>query len=254
MIEKRNIIVRNLNIRYLRSRDIGGKGVLLFLHGWGSCAEHFGSVLEKRGNFVAVDLPGFGGSEIPPVPWLLDDYVSFVKAFLGAVGVENPVIAGHSFGGSIGIRYCVQGNPCEKLILIGSAGIRKKSARKRTLFLAAKIFGSIFSVPGLRFLKDRLRKRFYTSVVGSDDYLTAGKMVDTYRNVIGEDLSEDMKRIVVPTTLIWGERDADTPLEDARIMERSVAGSELRVIPGAGHYVFLDDPVGFESVFLSVSR
>ena len=117
MLQGKNIIIGNLNIKYYRNVAIDKKNVLVFLHGWGSQAMHFQKTLEKCTNFVAVDLPGFGDSEIPTSAWSLDDYANFIRDFLKKMGIENPVLAGHSFGGSVAIKYCAQNHGAKKLIL-----------------------------------------------------------------------------------------------------------------------------------------
>jgi pimeloyl-ACP methyl ester carboxylesterase len=44
-----------------------------------------------------------------------------------------------------------------------------------------------------------------------------------------------LSRIAVPTLLIWGERDARSPLSVASQFERAIPDTKLVVIPGAGH-------------------
>ncbi|MFA5993918.1 MAG: alpha/beta hydrolase [Parcubacteria group bacterium] len=251
MLQKKNIIIQNLNIQYFQSEKIDKNNALVFLHGWGSCTMHFRKTLEKCENFIAVDLPGFGNSEISKTAWSLDDYASFIKEFLKKLNIENPIIAGHSFGGSIGIKYCSNKNKCKKLLLIGSAGIRrKKNAKKYGFFIVAKIFGILLSLPPLCNLKNIAKEHFYR-VIDSADYINAGALTETYRKVIREDLTNDLKKINVPTILIWGENDNDTPLRDGKLMQKLISNSRLFIVPNAKHYVFLDNEKKFDEIFLS---
>lgn len=250
MLEEKNIIIDSLRITYYQKGDLGQKNTLLFLHGWGSQALHFRKTLERCENTVAVDLPGFGKSDVPHTAWALSEYAQFLKVFLEKLHIQNPLIAGHSFGGSVAIKYTALGNPAQKLILIGSAGIRKPSPKKYGLFILAKMFGLLFSLPGIRGLKKSVRGWFYKKI-DSEDYLHAGKLTETYKKIISEDLTEDLKKIHVPTTLIWGEEDTETPLADGKLMQKLIDGSQLCIIPGAGHYVFLDNEQEFGKIFLS---
>lgn len=68
MLEKQ-IIINSLNITYFQSDNLKNDGVVVFLHGWGSRAVHLKSIFENLPNFVALDLPGFGGSDLPLMPW-----------------------------------------------------------------------------------------------------------------------------------------------------------------------------------------
>jgi pimeloyl-ACP methyl ester carboxylesterase len=65
--------------------------------------------------------------------------------------------------------------------------------------------------------------------------------------VVNEDLTPILPEITQQTLLIWGERDADVPLSAARIMFAKIKNSSLAVIPGAGHYAFVDRPDEFHS-------
>ncbi len=250
MLQKKNIIIRNLNIQYFQSENINKNNAVVFLHGWGSHAMHFQKTLEKCENFVAIDLPGFGNSEAPKTAWSLADYSLFISDFLQKLNIKNPIVAGHSFGGSIGIKYCSDKNKCKKLILIGSAGIRKKNIKKYGFFIAAKIFGILFSLPFLGNLKEIVRKRYYKAI-DSEDYINAGALTETYRKVINEDLTNNLEKISTPTILIWGKNDEDTPLEDGKLMNQLIKNSHLFIVSNAKHYVFLDNEKEFNEIFLS---
>jgi pimeloyl-ACP methyl ester carboxylesterase len=250
MLQKKNIIIQGLNIEYLQSENVDKSKTLLFLHGWGSRALHFDKILENCESWLAVDLPGFGGSEAPKTAWSLADYSAFIQDFLQKLGIEDPILAGHSFGGSIGIKYCASGNKCQKLILIGSAGIRRKSAKNYGLLVIAKILKIFFFLPFLRNFKESVRQYFYEKI-GSEDYLNAGILRETYKKIINEDLTKDLEKISVPTILIWGENDKSTPLADGRLMQSLIKNAKLLVIPKAGHFAFLDNKKEFGEIFLS---
>ena len=58
--------------------------------------------------------------------------------------------------------------------------------------------------------------------------------------IINEDLTELLKNIKVPTLLIWGENDTQTPIEDAKLMEKLIPDAGLVSIKDCTHYVFLE--------------
>jgi pimeloyl-ACP methyl ester carboxylesterase len=49
-----------------------------------------------------------------------------------------------------------------------------------------------------------------------------------------------MPRIKAPTLLVWGDSDEDTPVADARVMEKLIRGARLQVLKNAGHFSYLD--------------
>jgi pimeloyl-ACP methyl ester carboxylesterase len=59
------------------------------------------------------------------------------------------------------------------------------------------------------------------------------------------DQRDVLPSIAVPTLLLWGERDARSPLPIAHELRRAIPGSELVVIPGAGHVSNLEQPGPF---------
>jgi pimeloyl-ACP methyl ester carboxylesterase len=50
------------------------------------------------------------------------------------------------------------------------------------------------------------------------------------------DSVETLKTINVPTLLVTGDEDSLTGVKEAELMRQHIPGSQLRVIPKAGHY------------------
>jgi pimeloyl-ACP methyl ester carboxylesterase len=56
------------------------------------------------------------------------------------------------------------------------------------------------------------------------------------------DSTADLAGIDVPVLVLAGEEDVLTPPEGARAMAEAIPGSELVVVPGAGHLAPLEKP------------
>jgi pimeloyl-ACP methyl ester carboxylesterase len=246
-MREKQVIINGLNINYFQSEDLKKEEVVVFLHGWGSRAAHLKSVFENLPNFVALDLPGFGGSDLPLSPWGVSEFAIFLDSFLSKIEIKNPTLVGHSVGGSIIIKYLVEGGMAEKAILIASAGIRKRGPRIFFYKVIAKIFKVFFLLPGLSIFRDKIRKKFY-SAIDSKDYIEAGKMIESYKKIIRDDLTDDLQKVIIPTTLIWGEKDSITPLWQGELMREKIANSKLFVISDAGHFSFIDQPEKFREI------
>jgi abhydrolase domain-containing protein 14 len=54
--------------------------------------------------------------------------------------------------------------------------------------------------------------------------------------------SEQLDRIRVPCLILWGSKDAVSPLDDARLLHKKISGAELRIFDNAGHPCYLDQP------------
>ena len=80
----------------------------MLLHGWGDTAKGLTGLqtsLAQEYQVLAVDLPGFGGTQVPEGVWGLDNYAEFLKALLEKLGLPQPyAVIGHSNGGALAIR------------------------------------------------------------------------------------------------------------------------------------------------------
>ncbi|HKV81733.1 MAG TPA: alpha/beta fold hydrolase [Candidatus Sulfotelmatobacter sp.] len=56
------------------------------------------------------------------------------------------------------------------------------------------------------------------------------------------DSIETLKTIDVPTLLVTGDEDILTGINEAKLMHQNISGSQLRVIPKAGHYAPWEQP------------
>lgn len=228
-----------------------GKPVLL-LHGWGARAAAMRpvlDVLQADHAVYALDFPGFGQSALPPTPWGVGEYCRVVVELLEKHEVGRAAVIGHSFGGRVGIKLAAE-HPelVEKLVLVDSAGIRPApSARQRLLGPAVrggKVLLGALSRVGLGEPVERLARER----LGSADYRAAGPLRETFIRVVSEDLRPLLPRIKAPTLLIWGERDEETPVADARTMEREIPDAGLVILEGAGHFSYLDRPSDFSRI------
>ena len=64
---------------------------------------------------------------------------------------------------------------------------------------------------------------------------------------IRPDATEELASITVPTLVIVGEDDALAPPDVAQDMHERIRGSELAVLPHAGHLSNLENPEAFNA-------
>jgi len=239
------VVVDNLLINYLIEGKKSGKTILM-LHGWANdltIFQQIASKLAKHYRVLRLDLPGFGGSQIPSKAWKIIDYGRLVKNFCLKVGFRPEILIGHSFGGRIIIKMVSEAfiQP-KKIVLFNSAGVKASNFWRSKLLKAAAKGGKIITyLPGIRKFRQGLRNKFYQKI-GSDDYLQSGAMRSIFINAVNEDLRQDASKIKVPTLLIWGEKDNQTPLRQAHILNRQIKKSRLEVLSSAGHFSFIDEP------------
>ncbi len=238
------ILINGLEINY----RIAGEGQpFLILHGWGSKAERWrvvGELLLERGLKVIIpDLPGFGESQIPVRAWSLNDYANFIDQFSELLKLKKFYLLGHSFGGSLAIKYALKfPEKVKKLFLAAPSCIRKDNKKKQLLAKTAKLSNAFSFLP----FYSLTRRAFYKFIVRKSDYLsTKGVMKEIYLKIIKEDFSDVLSHVKTPAVIIWGDKDDVIPLEDAHFIQKKIKNSKLEIIPGGTHDIerFLPDPL-----------
>ena len=239
------IIVNSLLISYTQTGT--GETAVIFLHGWRSNKEVWGKIvtsdkLKVTSLCYAIDLPGFGKSQIPKQEMRVGDYAEVVKEFIKKLELKNVCLVGHSFGGRVGIKLAAKyPQTISKLVLVDAAGFAMDQNKKTQMNSAAKIVKPFFKPAFMQ----SFRKKIYKAI-GSEDYVATPELQKTFVNITSEDLSEDMKNIKCPTLIITGAGDLDTPVEFGKRMNSLIQDSKFVILPKAGHFSFLDNSEDFK--------
>lgn len=247
------IVANGLLTNYWRR---GAARQVLILHGWADSSvawQQFAAKLSKKYDVVVPDLPGFGNSQAPKTAWGLNDYAAFIGVFLEKANVQPYAIIGHSNGGAIAIRGLANRDfVTGKLVLLASAGIRGEyKGRNKALRMVAKS-GKLLAKPLPAATQRHLKRKVYQTI--GSDMLVAEHLQETFKKVISDDVRSDASKLSLPTLLVYGDNDEQTPFRYGEIFSQLIAGSKLEVLPGAGHFVHLDKPVetiGLVEEFLS---
>lgn len=207
---------------------------IFILHGWTYSLEKwekFTRNLMLAGfNPILLKIPGL--TDKIDRPWDMKDYVGWLSEKLKNEK-EKVILLGHSNGGRIAMEYSIRHpEKVKNLILIDSAGIYHDD-----FYLNAKrkIFG-IISRAGKKLLKLNFAKDLLYKIVGERDYNEASaEMKKTMVNLLEWEKTFDPRKVKIPTIIIWGKDDQMTPVEDSHKLNRSIIGSKLSIINGAGH-------------------
>lgn len=250
---KKTIVIDGINLHYNIEGD--GTQAVIVMHGWGCSHSTVKSLadasLGKETTVYNLDLPGFGDSTEPETVWGIERYTALLEKFVEALGIINPYLIGHSFGGRMAIEYSSR-NQVGKLVLVDAAGIKPRRTLRYYFkvysFKTAKFFVNTFLPNNTAdALIDKMRGKN-----GSSDYRQASPMMRAIMSkIVNEDLTNLLKDIKCPTLLIWGEKDTATPLSDAKTMERLIPDAGLVVYPGASHFSFLEHPAQTRAVIRS---
>lgn len=231
------IIIDGLAVNYQASGQ--GKLVLL-LHGWGDDSRTFSHLtanLSKDFRVVTLDLPGFGSSQTPREVWDLDNYASFLAAFLNKLNFGQPyAIIGHSNGGALAIRALGLGKlSAQKLILLAASGIRDTGGLKRRVTKVVAKTGKVVTFPLPYKQRQKLRRKLY-GTIGSD-LLLAPHLQETFKCTVRQDVQVDAAKISVPALLVYADNDPAIPIGDAKRYHELMGNSRLEILPSSDHFI-----------------
>lgn len=235
--------INNWNINY----EVLGKGnPVILLHGWLATLETMRPLannLSQNFKVYLVDVVGFGKSDLPEHPLCSNDFGDFLRDFIEALKIKNPILIGHSNGGRMIINAVGRGIvSAKKVILIDSAGIKPKRSLgyyiKIAFYKTGKFFLNLLpNTKGIKKIKEKLRNN-----VGSSDYKASSNILkETMKIIVNEDQSHLLPKISVPTLLFWGSLDTATPISDGRKMEKLIPDCGLIEYANGTHFSYLEN-------------
>ena len=249
---------------------MAGEGpVVVLVHGITGSSAHWEPImplLAERYTVVAPDLVGHGESAKPRGDYSLGAYATGIRDLLIALEHPKATVVGHSLGGGVAMQFAYQfPERCDRLVLISSGGI---GAEVSLLLRAAALPGSELVLPLLASSRVRAAAGFLADVLGKlrlrpgNDLaeMAAGigslaesdarqAFLHTLRAVIdprGQRVNAtDRLHLaqVMPSLIVWGERDPIIPVEHAHVAHAAMPGSRLELLEEAGHFPQLDDPI-----------
>jgi len=239
-------------------KDWGAGQPVVFSHGWPLSADAFEDqmfYLASRGyRCIAHDRRGHGRSSQPWHGNDLDTYADDLAELVQALNLENAVHVGHSTGGGEVARYIGRHGTqrVAKAVLIGAIpplmlktdanpgglpievfdGIRAGVVADRSQFfkdLTLPFYG--YNRPGAR-ISEGVREAFWQQGMMAGfpaSYFCVKAFSET-------DLTEDLKKMVVPTLIIHGDDDQIVPMANsASLSAKLVKNAILKVFKGASH-------------------
>src|SRR5262249_9149287 len=239
-------------------KDWGEGQPVVFSHGWPLSADVFEDqmfFLAQRGyRCIAHDRRGHGRSSQPWNGNDLDTYADDLAQLTEALDLKEAIHVGHSTGGGEVVRYIGRHgtNRVAKVVLIGAIPpVMVKSAKNpggTPIEEFDKLRAAVVSDRS-QFWKD-LSMAFYSynrtgakiSEAVRESFWLQSMMCGfpgsffCIKAFSETDLTEDLKKIDVPTLIIHGDDDQIVPIDDsARLSVKIVKGAVLKVVPGAPH-------------------
>jgi 4,5:9,10-diseco-3-hydroxy-5,9,17-trioxoandrosta-1(10),2-diene-4-oate hydrolase len=261
---------RQVNLIDIGPRDTG-EDPIIFIHGLAGCWQNW---LENIPHFaqdrrvIAMDLPGFGHSEMPAEKISISGYGRTVEAILDELGAEGAEIVGNSMGGFIGAEVAIQfPQRVKRLVLVSAAGLTIEKQRNDHALAAMRRAENVLAFYSGWFAarsevlarRPRMRRVMMDMVTAHADRLPApliaeqvkgsGKpgFIDALDALTSYPIRDRLGEITCPTLIVWGTRDRLVPVRDAFEFEECIPNARAIVWSDTGHLPMLERPAAFNA-------
>jgi pimeloyl-ACP methyl ester carboxylesterase len=251
--------------------ELGEGPPLVFVHGlgasWQSWLENIPAFARDH-RVVAMDLPGFGYSEMPGAAISIEYYASWTFRLLDALGIDSAAVVGNSMGGFSAAEMAIRSPERVQRLAVVSAAVFWQSyrraqplvglARLSDAYVARALTRSTDAVatrPRLRswalatagfryphLISKELAHELVRSARRTDGFLPALEALADYP------LEEELPKISCPTLIVWGAHDTLVPVKDAARMRELIPGSRSEVFERTGHVAMLERPQRFNKL------
>ena len=268
---------------HLHGLEIGGRRVsyveigsgegppVVFVHGlggqWQNFLENIPRVARER-RVLALDLPGFGLSEMPSERITIPGYGRCVEEFCERLELGQVDLVGNSMGGFIASEVAIQfPQRVRRLLLISAAGITSSNVYRAPTLLVGRIAAAITAYTAARHramarrpvgrhmalaLVARHPSRLAPDLAWEGLIKGAGKpgFERALRASIEYDFRDRLPDIRCPTLIVWGENDSVISVRDAHEFERLIPDSRKVVMRETGHVPQVERPRAFNDLLM----
>lgn len=205
-------------------------------------------VLTDQWRVLRYELPGHGGAPAAPAG-SVDELADRLLAVLDAEGIEIFGYAGCELGAAVGARLALRRPDRVAALALVSAAARYATGdswRQRAVVIRASgMDGTAHSSPERWFTGPFLATQpaitdWAVQMVRTTDrecYLAACEALAAF------DIRDELGGLVVPTLVVAGADDTETPPADARLLVAGIPDARLAVVPATGHLAPVEEPV-----------
>lgn len=238
----------------------GGGPPVVLLHGtpsWSYLWRHVAPTLAERFTVYLFDLPGYGDSPTPA-----DGEVSIrthalaLAELLEYWELEAPAVAAHDIGGAVVLRvHLLLGRALRRLALIDAVVLAPWiTPTTRHIQAHLHVYRSmpthIFEQITATHLRTAVQGHFdddafaalHERWLGQDGQAAYLQKVAGFDEAHTREFEPLLGSLNIPVSIIWGEEDAWLDRSLGRHLGALIPGSEVHLIPDAGHFSMEDAP------------
>jgi len=247
----------NGTVRY----DVFGDGPpVVLVHGTPSSSYLWRGVvpeLARERSVYAYDLLGYGASEKREGQDVsLGAQTRLLAQLLDHWELDRPAIAGHDFGGAITLRtHLLERRPFSAIALLDPVALGPwGTGFFRLVHDNASVFEQIPSAIHEAIVSAYLRGAFHLEMsdealrpyvapwLGAEGKRAFVRQIAQADQRFTDEVEPLYRDIDAPVLILWGEEDGWIPPPTGRRLQAMIPGSELRLIPAAGHFLQEDAP------------
>lgn len=208
--------------------------------------------LESRYRMILPDLRGHGDSEIGQGPALMEKHARDIARVLDAAGVGKAAFVGCSIGGYILFEFWRRFR--ERVTALALCDTRPQADTAEARANRLKAAADVLEQGTSPFIEAMIPKLMGRTTIDTRPDLVDGarhmmnKMPAQNISLVQRGMAErpdsvaDLKSINVPTLIVIGDEDILSTPADGELMRQNIAGSQLKIIPKAGHYAPWEQP------------
>jgi pimeloyl-ACP methyl ester carboxylesterase len=213
---------------------------LIFIHGSGGCKESWTYQTQYFKSSLALDLPGHPQGELISS---IDGYVEWLRKTVQEAGYREVVLAGHSLGGGIALRYALKYPQDLAAIITVGSGARLRVHPMFLEGLEKAVMDPGAENPLTTTAFEQIDPELATVLQRRSAENGPGATLNDLKACDQFDLMDRLAQIDLPTLALCGDRDIMTPPKYSQYLADHMPRAKALVIPGGTHMVFAEKPL-----------
>jgi haloalkane dehalogenase len=250
-----SVQVNGLSLAY---RELGSGSPVLLLHGWPTSSYLWRDVMPpiaERNRVIALDLPGFGGSDKPVgVTYDFAFFAEAIDGFLEALGVEATGLAVHDLGGPVGVHWALRNRErVTRLALLNTLVYPEFSDAVLAFINACSNPDLAAQITSPQGLEAGMKLGLADDAHLTDESLAAVQAPfesEESRRALAAagiglevegfaEIARELPSLEIPVRVVYGERDRILPdvAETMARVKRDLPQAEVTSLPECGHFL-----------------
>jgi pimeloyl-ACP methyl ester carboxylesterase len=269
-VHNHHATVRGRRVSYA---DIGNGPAVVLIHGQGGSWQWWLRILpvvSAHRRVIAVDLPGFGGSDPIAAGDVFTEHVATIIGLLDHLGLADAIFAGHSMGGLVALQVaCDHPHRVAGLMLIDAGGANISAARLALIVTGLRAFSRIFAIPWVPRVVARkryLRSSLMALALHDPRTLSTSLAMEILPRMAAPGFAQSLRAaatavnhvtpqaVTCPSLIVWGARDRILPVSTGRVLASKIPNARFVPFDNVGHCVMVEAADQFSQLLIDFTQ